>query len=254
MKKSSDERPEWAVKVTQLRERLSISQAGLARRLNCSPMAVSRWERGEHEPPAAWYIQLGNLAEAPDCWYFWGRAGLHSADLLRMVPGATELQRKQSMGGSSEAAAGAGALKTRSTPNVVAIPLVPVHVGPPGAGDRVLNLDQVEPERMLAAPSDWCPNPSQTVCVRVHGNSMQPLIHDGYIVAVDTSNRERSQLYGSVVIAWNKESGLVVSRLQLFEGVEVFVPDNREYESTPVEKGQSWRILGKVLWWIGLAD
>ena len=32
------------------------------------------------------YIQLGNLAGDPECWYFWERAGLHSADLMRVLP------------------------------------------------------------------------------------------------------------------------------------------------------------------------
>lgn len=156
------------MRITQLRESLSLSQAGLARLLNCSPMAISRWERGIQEPPASWYIQIGNLADAPDCWYYWGRAGLQSADLLRVVPGATERQRKETMKGRSSAAAGAGAKRMSN----VAIPLLPIRAGTLGvSGDRVLNLDQVEPEIMLAAPGEWCENPSQVVCLYVTGNS-----------------------------------------------------------------------------------
>src|SRR5256885_13485527 len=49
-------------------------------------MAVSRWERGTKEPPAQCWIQLGNLAGDPECWLFWSRAGLRSADISRILP------------------------------------------------------------------------------------------------------------------------------------------------------------------------
>lgn len=54
-------------------------------------MAVSRWERGAQEPLSHSYIELGNLAGASDCWHFWGRAGLRTEDVLRVMP---ETQRQ----------------------------------------------------------------------------------------------------------------------------------------------------------------
>jgi hypothetical protein len=41
-----------------------------------------------------------------------------------------------------------------------------------------------------------------------------------------------------------------VSRLQRFDHTEVLVPENREYESTAVSTN-GWRIVAKILWWIG---
>ena len=67
--------PEWSRKIETLRRRLSHSQGTLGHELNTSPMTVSRLERGSQEPPADMYIQLGNLAGDPECWYFWERAG-----------------------------------------------------------------------------------------------------------------------------------------------------------------------------------
>lgn len=52
-------------------------------------MAVSRWERGIQEVSSKnFYIQLGNLAGDPFCWYFWGRAGLRMKDVLTVLPAA----------------------------------------------------------------------------------------------------------------------------------------------------------------------
>src|SRR6266436_3750408 len=68
-------KPDWATTIFELRQRL-----------HSSAMGISRWERGTHEPPAGIYIELGNLAGAPLCWYFWGRAGLRNEDLRRAMP------------------------------------------------------------------------------------------------------------------------------------------------------------------------
>ena len=216
-------------------------------------MAVSRWERGAQEPPAEWYIQLGNLAGDPECWYFWGRAGLRSADLMQVFPSARGRMRPEKLQGKTVVAAGAGKHKVEQ--ELVAIPLLPVFAGTHGnAGDKVINLDQVQPEEMLAAPTTWCPHPAETMCLRVKGNSMAPLIHDGYIVAVDAFLKDRAKLADCIVIAWNKDVGLTISRLKAFDGVDVLVPENREYQSVTMGKDQTWRILGKVLWWIGRSD
>jgi SOS-response transcriptional repressor LexA len=250
MSNTSSSRPEWAKRILSLRRRLQISQSELGQQMNASAMAVSRWERGVQEPPANIYIQLGNLTGDPECWYFWGRAGLTSDDLMRVLPAIRSRFRKDRV--PSLQVVQAGVPQTRKPPNnLVAIPLLPVVAATHGGkGDPVDSLDQVHPESMLAAPTDWCPNPGHTSCLRVHGRSMMPLIHDGYIVVVDTSQTNRLKLYGQLVVAASAEHGLVVSRLQRFDHTEVLVPENREYESTAVFT-HGWRIVGKVLWWIG---
>ncbi len=84
-------RPEWAKKILELRERLHLNQTTFGQKLHTSAMAVSRWERGAQEPPSHNYIEIGNLAGDPGCWYFWGRAGLRSEDVMRVMP---EMQRR----------------------------------------------------------------------------------------------------------------------------------------------------------------
>ncbi len=80
-------RPEWALRIEKLRDRLNLSQTEFARKLNVSAMAVSRWERGINEPPANCYISLGKLAGQDGCWYFWERAGITKNDVRRAMEG-----------------------------------------------------------------------------------------------------------------------------------------------------------------------
>jgi SOS-response transcriptional repressor LexA len=82
---------------------------------------------------------------------------------------------------------------------------------------------------------------------------MKPLICDGYIVAVDSSQTNPVDLDGKIVIAWHKDLGLTVSRLQRYGQAEVLQPENREYESIVLDNKDKWKILAKVLWWIGKA-
>jgi SOS-response transcriptional repressor LexA len=252
MSNTSSPKLEWAKRILSLRRRLQISQSELGQQLNASAMAVSRWERGVQEPPANIYIQLGNLTGDPECWYFWGRAGMHSEDLMRVLPAVRSRLRRDRVPRLQVVQAGARHVLKRND-NLVAIPVLPVVAATHGGkGDPVDAIDEAHPESMLAAPSDWCPNPAATSCLRVHGRSMMPLIHDGYIVVVDTSQTNRLKLYGQIVVAAHQEQGLIVSRLQRFDHTEVLVPENREYESTAVLNA-GWRIVGKILWWIGRA-
>lgn len=82
---------------------------------------------------------------------------------------------------------------------------------------------------------------------------MSPVICDGYILAVDSSQTDRSKLDGKIVIAWNKDMGLTVSRLERYGPAEVLHPENREYEPVVLDNKHKWKILAKVLWWIGRA-
>src|SRR5260370_40139878 len=79
-------KPDWATTILEFRRCLNLNQTAFGQLLHSSAMAISRWERGTHEPLAGSYIELGNLAGAPLCWYFWGRAGLRNEDLMRDLP------------------------------------------------------------------------------------------------------------------------------------------------------------------------
>jgi len=247
-------RPEWSSMISALRDRLSLNQTAFGQELHSSAMAVSRWERGAQEPPAHSYIDLGNLAGDPGCWYFWGRAGLTAEDLMRVIPKLRSRLRHAKLHNFQIVRAGTSGKQPLNS-KLVAIPLLDVVAGAQGEkGDDVPGLDDAPVESMIAAPKDWCPNPTATNCVRVRGNSMNPIIYDGYILAVDSSQTNRAKLNGKIVIAWHKDVGLTVSRYRRYDHTEVLHPENRDYASITLDRKHDWKILAKVLWWIGKAD
>jgi SOS-response transcriptional repressor LexA len=246
--------PEWVRKILQLRERLGLNQSEFAARLNYSAMALSRWESGSHEPTAEAYVQMGNLAESKESNWFWTRAGLKSSDLSRMFPEGSGVLHKVDFPEFEIVIAGSGgkrAAKLKTKAKLVAIPVLAVHAGTHGAkGDQVLDLDQAEVSEMIAAPALWCPNPAATSCLRVRGASMSPMIDDGDIVVVDCTQHDGSELNGKIIVAWNRKTGLTLSRFLMMKGVQLLESENRDYKPISMGRDRNWRIVGKVLWWI----
>jgi transcriptional regulator with XRE-family HTH domain len=228
-------RPEWAVQIERLRERLHLNQAGLARLLNVSPMAVSRWERAVNEPEAAFYIHMGTLAGDPDCWYFWQRAGLPASDLKRAL-------RKSKSARTSQPAV--EELEDK------AVPLLGVTAATVGIGDNDPNLEQSPAIGKVMAPGDWTERQESVRALRVAGEGMAPAITDGSVVAVDLSQYEAAKFNNAVVLAWHKDFGLLVRRLKKFGAAEVLIADADRSGANTLTLDRHWRILGRIIWWL----
>ena len=248
--------PDWAKRIHELRTRLRIPQGELARLLDCSAMTVSRWENGQLEPTAHYYVELGKLAGKTDCWFYWERAGLQSSDVVRVLPEREKRQLPAQVEPELDLVeAGSGArLEPLQKPKMVHIPVLLAVAGTHGGeGDKRDNLNRIPARDMMGAPTEWCPNPGYTSLLRVKGRSMEPLIHDGDIAAVDSSQTDRTQLDGKVVIVSHEEKGLCVSRLRRYPKFDVLESENREYQAVVLDKGSGWHIVAKVLWWISAA-
>lgn len=80
--------PNWARRIRALREAIRLNQFDFGKRLNCSSMVISRWERGLQKPPADCLIAMGKMAGPPAGWYFWKFAGIEPDDAKRMLKGS----------------------------------------------------------------------------------------------------------------------------------------------------------------------
>ena len=245
--------PEWARQITDLRERLEINQAELARRMECSAMTISRWERGLLQPSAEHFIQLGNLGDKSEAWFFWEMAGIQPAKMVQALSGSSRGRKTLEVPHMEMARAGAAAV-AHKLPQVVGLPFLKAVVGAHGVtGDRRSSLRTIPVSETIGAPAAWCPNPSYTSLLRVKGHSMEPLIRNGDIIAVDSYQLERPDLYGKVVIASHEQKGLCVSRFSRYDTLNVLEAENRQYAPVVLNKASGWRIVARVLWWISAA-
>src|ERR1700719_145665 len=130
-------KPDWASMISRLRQRLELSQTAFGYEVHSSAMGVSRWERGAQEPPSHSYIELGNLAGDPDCWFFWGRAGLRSEDVMRVLPKLQSRSLQPNLNNFGIVHAG-GSAKKPEKPQLVAIPLLKIVAATDGEkGDNM---------------------------------------------------------------------------------------------------------------------
>lgn len=227
-------RPDWAQKIELLRETLSLSQAALAKILNVSPMAPSRWERGINRPPSSVFLRLGKLVGHPLCWYFWEQAGLRKEDLLSCAVPEELAQESQGPLGIDPQ-------------DYVSLPLLP------GETQQFEVPEKSHVDDYMVARRDWCPNPDQTICWQYNGKGMKPLLAEASIIAIDLSQTDRSQLDGKMVLARHAEHGPRVKWL-LREGHSLILkPENPDVPSYDVGAG-GWQILGRVIWWFRRQD
>src|SRR5579872_2578541 len=237
--------PDWSAAILNFRLRLRLSQAEFGSRLQYSAMAVSRWETGKQEPTSRCFIQMGNMARSPDCWFFWARAGLKSADLRKMLPATKTLRRMPSAVDFEIVCASSGLKRHRpkGAPKLqmVAVPLLDMQTGTLGQkGGNFTDFGSATAEEMIAAPAIWCPNPADTNCLSVKGTSMSPLINDGDVVAVDGAQTNPDELNRKIVVAWHRESGLSLARFVSAAGVHLLEAENRDYSPVTMEKDRKW--------------
>src|SRR2546423_4320899 len=150
---------EWASRIIALRRRMGVSQSELGKQLNSSAMAISRWERGAQEPPANIYIQLGNITGDPECWYFWGRAGLHSGDLMRVLPAVRTRLQKERLPALQIVQAAVHRLRKKGS-HPVAKPVLPgVAANHGGKGAPEGFLGHARPRNSFRRSGLWGPQP-----------------------------------------------------------------------------------------------
>jgi phage repressor protein C with HTH and peptisase S24 domain len=86
-------------------------------------------------------------------------------------------------------------------------------------------------------------------CIRISGPSMEPVIPNKSIVAIDGRQVDARRLIGSIVAAQNNVEGVIVKRLLEHEGALVLVSENPLFAPIAFDP-RAWRIAGKAAWWI----
>jgi SOS-response transcriptional repressor LexA len=247
-------RPEWAGKIVELRKAKGLTQAAFAKVLAVSQVAVSRWESGRDTPTAQNFLKLGHIADGPERWYFWEQGGLSPDAVTAALP---ELDSRLYKGPKSTVTVQPtpGALKDGGTrlkkiPDAVAVPLL----RDAAAAGSPRMIQEALVEDVVVIPRRMCPHPDETVCIRVKGDSMSPMLEDSDIVAIDTSLIDRSKLYGKMVAARDPEGGVTIKWLRRSGKDELLVPQHTSLRHQPIviTTDPQWKIVGRVIWRLGV--
>jgi SOS-response transcriptional repressor LexA len=217
---SPSELQSLARKIKELRVGLAITQVQLAEKCSVKQATVARWEKGQDRPPGQALIVMGRLAGEPDKWWWFQEAGLQDADF--------------------------GSLQSES--RYALIPLLKDSIAA-GIG-RIVTESEID--NYLTFPKEWMPQRTSLTALKVRGDSMSPIIESGYIVLVDTSQRDPKSLIGDMVVA-REGDALTVKWLRKEASFYQLVPQHTSIRH-PVRiltEGQDFGIVGKVVKWIG---
>jgi DNA-binding XRE family transcriptional regulator len=77
--------PAWACRIRAVRKGLKLNQLQFGKKLKCSFITVSRWERGLQKPAAIYLLAMGKMVGRSSGWYFWRMAGIGQDDVRRLL-------------------------------------------------------------------------------------------------------------------------------------------------------------------------
>jgi SOS-response transcriptional repressor LexA len=209
-----------------LRNRLGLTQRELAQELGVTPGAVGQWESGKIKPSnIALRAIIGIAGEDRDWWVDQAEPGdalvIRSVDEYKKMYEVNEDKNKTFF---IHGSAGAG-------PNI----FVPEH-----AEDKV------------SLPRSWFHRVNGIKGLWVRGDSMSPLIADGFLVLVDVKdNKDFAALDGKIVAARDSH-GVCIKWLRKQGDAYYLVSHNisPEYPPILVIPGEH-SIVGTVQIWVG---
>lgn len=106
-------------------------------------------------------------------------------------------------------------------------------------------------EDYCVVPRDWVKDPKSVFCLRARGTSMEPIVQDKSVVAINMAEKDPQNLHGKIA-AVKVEDGCAIRRIYLY-GEELHCipdnplgPENRPYYFN-ISKVKN-PIIGKVVW------
>jgi phage repressor protein C with HTH and peptisase S24 domain len=202
-------------RVKQLREILGLTQTEFASRIGLTYKMLGLYERGKYEPSEK---VLKLISSTFGVSYEWLKEGKGEALLEGVVARSREFPER-----------------------LVCIPVV----GRAGAGFPESPADMDVVGWVLVSKETF--QKGGKFSVQVHGDSMEPTLHDGDFVVFTTYIGDAMDIpNGKVVVVRNHHGELIVKRLTKINGLIALTLDHLKYPPIPPEKAQEeeLRIVG----------
>lgn len=192
----------FAERLRSLRQEKGWSQQRLADELKLSKSSVNMYERGEREPGFETMESIADLFNV-DMNYLYGRTDIKIADPI--VRNDTPTPQKPIPPGF------------RPLPEMVQVPLI----GTIACGTPITAEQNVE--RMVCVPSKW----RSTFTLTCKGDSMEPRIHDGDLVAI----RSQPNVENGEIAAVRIDGEATLKHVYLHDSFIELRPENPAFNS-----------------------
>lgn len=113
-------------------------------------------------------------------------------------------------------------------------------------------VDEKETEQLLAFPKSWFTPGGELYALHVSGDSMAPIVNDGYIVIVNTGQRDPKKLIERMVAA-REGDGITIKWLRRDGDLYLLVPQHvsTRHPVRVMRPEGDFSIVGAVVKWIG---
>ena len=133
---------------------------------------------------------------------------------------------------------------------------VPLYEDPIAAGDPTTGSDEVDDIAVIH--HSYLPHPAETVCLRVSGESMSPVIRDGALVAIDRALRTPDAIHNHIALVRVEETidgldldgGLTLKHCRIAADIlylQPLNPDRQAYPCRQIHPSQH-SIIGRAVW------
>lgn len=221
-----------AQRIKQLREDEEKSLREFARDLDISPSALGNYERGRI-PSMEFIYNLSQRKNISADWLLTGTVKASTPPPVQLNIVASEETKRHFN-------------SIESMENYVTVRLL----SDSAAAGNPSCINENDIEGYAVTYRAWCQNPEMTTCVRVHGDSMSPLLPDGSIVAINHQECCPEKLKGKIIAAL-VDDGVTIKYLDYTDNHFVLYPENRQYPPIFLKKDQENVIIGKVEWFWG---
>ena len=194
----------FAERLKSLRREKGWSQQRLADELDLSKSSVNMYERGEREPGFETMEAIADLFNV-DMNYLYGRTDIKIADPIVLAPKKTTIPPG-----------------FQPMPEMDWVPLV----GRIACGTPITAEENVE--QMVCVPSRW----HSTFTLTCKGDSMEPRIHDGDLVAI----RSQPEVEQGEIAAVRIGEEATLKHVYLHENFIELRPENPAFESIILTK------------------
>lgn len=246
---------DFSLRIKALRKALGLTQHGLAQKIGVLPWAVSSWEQGRWEPSEQNYAHLARLAPPEEAWFFLRKIGVTEEMVRSKWPAvAAPAEPRLTELVPPEIRIYTTAAWKQGTEDRLRFQIqVPVLRDAAAAGSpRQINERDVD--SFIAVPAKFVPKgPASYTGIYIRGDSMEPVLSDGFIVVVDHTQRDPVRLRGRMVAALIQE-GVLVKKLARESRRDRIVlrSENREYPDIVLESPETNPVIGDVVFWWGV--
>jgi SOS-response transcriptional repressor LexA len=216
--------PKLGAKIKELRKILGCDQTRFAALIGVSQAIVSQWEVGRYMPSPMAMLAISRMAGSEKNWWL-ERAGPEFSDAESTLDAYKKL------------------FTVEGDDNRV------IHIhGTAGAGPNRFPPEQAESK--ISLPRQWFKGSQGIVGLRVVGDSMAPLIQEGFLVLLDIHDNKDFRSLEDKIVAARNDNGVVIKWLKRMQNAYFLVSHNLDYAPIEVKKDE-YAIVGRVVKWIG---